>query len=62
MQDPMPDWPLPDSRRSVTLELPTEFVAHLDEQAQYVGCSRAAYLRQLIRRDMDRQGPALARA
>jgi len=59
---PMPDWPHPDNRRSITIELPTEFVAHLDSQAQYIGCSRAAYLRQLVRRDMDRQGPAPAAA
>jgi hypothetical protein len=59
---PMPTWPLPPRRRTVTLELPVEHVQHLDEQAQYIGCSRAAYLRRLIRRDMDRQGPAIAQA
>jgi predicted DNA-binding protein len=58
----MPDWPLPDNRRSITIELPTEFVSHLDSEAQYIGCSRAAYLRQLIRKDMDRQGPAPVKA
>jgi hypothetical protein len=59
---PMPTWPLPPGRRTVTLELPAEHVQHLDDQASYIGCSRAAYLRQLIRRDMDRQGPAIAQA
>lgn len=53
----MPTWPIPEGRRSITLELPTEHVAHLDTQAEYEGCSRAAYLRQLIRRDIERQGP-----
>jgi hypothetical protein len=35
-------------------------VAHLDAQAEYVGCSRAAYLRGLVVKDMERQGPAPA--
>jgi hypothetical protein len=39
---PMPTWPLPPGRRTVTLELPVEHVQHLDDQASYIGCSRAA--------------------
>lgn len=53
----MPTWPTPDGRRTITLELPVEHVSHLDAQAGYEGCSRAAYVRQLIRRDIERQGP-----
>jgi negative regulator of replication initiation len=58
----MPTWPLPPGRKTLTLELDEAFVQHLDAQAQYIGCSRAAYLRQLIRKDMDRQGTAPAAA
>ena len=58
----MPTWPVPDGRKTITIELPTQHVDHLDTQASYEGCSRAAYLRQLIRRDMERQGPATANA
>jgi hypothetical protein len=39
-----------------------EHVAHLDAQASYYGSSRAAYLRGLIVRDMERQGPTVAKA
>jgi hypothetical protein len=53
----VPTWPTPEGRRSITLELPVEHVAHLDHQAHYEGCSRAAYLRGLIVRDIERQGP-----
>jgi hypothetical protein len=52
----MPSWPLPPGRRTVTVHLPTEQVQHLDQQAAYEGCSRSAYFRQLIRRDIERQG------
>jgi len=54
----MPTWPTPEGRRTITLELPVKHVEHLDTQASYEGCSRAAYVRQLIRRDIERQGPA----
>jgi hypothetical protein len=53
----MPGWPCIEGKRCVTFELPTEHVEHLDAQAIYNGCSRAAYLRQLIVRDIERQGP-----
>ena len=53
----MPGWPIPAGRRCITIEISVEHVAHLDAQAQYEGCSRAAYLRQLIVRDIERQGP-----
>ena len=56
----MPGWPIPDGRRCITIELSNEHVAHLDRQAVYLGRSRAAYLRGLIVRDMERQGPAPA--
>jgi predicted DNA-binding protein len=50
----MPDWPPSQGRRALTFELAAEHVDHLDAQASYLGCSRAAYLRQLIRRDIER--------
>ena len=58
----MPGWPIPDGRRCITIELSMEHVAHLDAQASYYGSSRAAYLRGLIVRDMERQGPTVAKA
>ena len=56
----MPDWPIAKGRRCITVEMDARHVAHLDHQAEYQGCSRAAYLRGLIVRDMERQGPAPA--
>ena len=61
-QKPMPGWPIPEGRRCITIELDVKHVEHLDHQADYLGCSRAAYLRQLIVRDVERQGPAVAKA
>ncbi len=55
--DTVPTWPVPKGRRSITIELDIEHVSHLDSQARYEGCSRAAYLRRLIVRDIERQGP-----
>jgi hypothetical protein len=54
---PMPGWPIPEGRKCITIELDTKHVEHLDREATYLGCSRAAYLRQLIVRDVERQGP-----
>ena len=54
----MPGWPTAEGKKCLTLELRAELVEHLDSPAQYEGCSRAAYLRQLIVRDIERQGPA----
>ena len=56
-RDTMPGWPIPEGRRCITIELDVKHVEHLDRQADYLGCSRAAYLRQLIVRDVERQGP-----
>ena len=53
--DAVPTWPTPAGRRTITIELPEGHVAYLDSQAKYQGCSRAAYIRQLIRRDIERQ-------
>jgi hypothetical protein len=58
----MPRYPSPEGHTTISLELRTDLVSHLDTQAQYLGMSRAAYLRQLIVRDTERQGPAPARA
>lgn len=53
----VPTWPTPEGRRTITVELPSSHLDHLDQQASYEGMSRAAYIRQLIRRDIERQGP-----
>lgn len=56
----MPNWPPAQGRRAVTFELQAEHVAHFDRQASYLGCSRAAYIRQLARRDMELHGQSAA--
>jgi hypothetical protein len=53
-------WEAREGHKMITTELRTDLVEHLDIQAKYVGCSRAAYLRQLVVKDMERQGPAVA--
>ena len=55
----MPSWPAKEGQTAITLELRTDLVEHLDAQARYLGQSRAAYLRGLVIKDMDRQGPGL---
>jgi hypothetical protein len=42
------------ARRFVTIEFPNIAVDHLDRQARYRCCSRAAYIRALIVDDMER--------
>jgi hypothetical protein len=56
----MPTWPTKEGRTTITLELRTELVEHLDAQAEYLGQSRAAYVRGLVMKDMERQGPGKA--
>ena len=46
----------------MTLELKNQMVQHLDAMAEYLGCSRAAYVRGLVIKDMERQGPGKSRA
>ena len=58
----MPDWPIPDGCRCITAQLRIPLVEHLDARADYLGCSRAAYLRQLILDDIKRQGRGRASA
>jgi len=58
----MPTWPTKEGRTTITLELRTELVEHLDAQAEYLGQSRAAYVRGLVMRDMERQGPGKGRS
>jgi hypothetical protein len=53
----MPTWPTPPGRRSITIELPEDQIQHLDAQAAYVGCSRAAHFRRLIVDDRSRPTP-----
>ncbi len=54
----MPTYPTPEGRRCISIELPIELLQHVDSRATYLGCSRAAYLRQLIVRDQERQTAA----
>ena len=58
----MPSWPVKDGLRCMTVEMRSDLVAHLDQQSEYLGMSRAAYLRQLVVKDMERQGPPVASA
>jgi predicted DNA-binding protein len=56
----MPSWPAKEGRTAITLELKTELVQHLDSMSAYLGQSRAAYIRGLVIKDMERQGPGRA--
>ena len=58
----MPTWPVPEGKRCITIELDQAFVAHLDQRASYFGTTRAAFLRRLIREDMDRLMPSRRQA
>ena len=56
----MPTWPPAPGRRTITLDMPQHQIRHLDHQAAYQGCTRAAYTRRLIVADRDaRRRPAL---
>jgi hypothetical protein len=59
-QRPMPSWPAGQGRSVINLALKVELIAHLDQMADLYGCSRAAYVRQLIVKDMQRLGPGHA--
>ena len=50
----VPDWPPATGRRVINTDLPAEHVQHLDDCARREGCSRSAYLRQVIARDITR--------
>lgn len=56
----MPTWPTPEGRKTITLEVPLDLLEHVDARAQYLGCSRAAYIRQLVVLDIERQGASAA--
>jgi len=58
----MAPWEAREGHKMITTELRADLVEHLDIQARYYGMSRAAYLRNLVIRDMERQGPAPAAA
>jgi hypothetical protein len=47
-QHPMPSWPAGQGRSVINLALKVELIAHLDQMADLYGCSRAAYVRQLV--------------
>jgi hypothetical protein len=49
----MPTWPPVPGRRTITCDMLPQQVQHLDTQADFDGCSRAAYLRRLVIRDRD---------
>jgi hypothetical protein len=58
----MPTWPTKEGSTTITLEMKLELVQYLDAQADLYGMSRAAYVRRLVVKDMQRQGRATARA
>ena len=47
----MPTWPPVAGRRTITVDMLPQQVKHLDTQADFIGCSRAAYLRRLVIED-----------
>jgi predicted transcriptional regulator len=51
-RDPMPRPPVDPDVKSMTVQLRPELTEHLDQQAFYLGISRAAYLRQLVMEDI----------
>ena len=56
----MPTWPPAPGRRTITLDLSAAQIRHLDHQAAYQGCTRAAYLRSIIVGHRDRsRSPAI---
>lgn len=59
---PMPGWPTKQGMKCMTIEMREDLVQHIDEQADYQGMSRVAYLRQLVMKDMRRQGPGRPKA
>lgn len=50
----MPTWPPAPGRRTITIQLQPDQIQHLDDQAAYIGCTRAATCRRLIVQDRDR--------
>jgi hypothetical protein len=50
----MPTWPPAPGRRTITLDLSAAQIQHLDHQAAYQGCTRAAYLRSIVVSHRDR--------
>jgi metal-responsive CopG/Arc/MetJ family transcriptional regulator len=58
----MPTHPTPEGSRSITIELKEHLVEHVDRERQFIGMSRAAYIRNLIAKDIQRQGPGRAAA
>jgi predicted transcriptional regulator len=55
----MPTWPTPEGRKTITIEMQSDLLDRIDRQAQYLGCSRAAYIRQTMVRDLERQGSGI---
>jgi len=48
----MPQAPTKPGHRVLSFDFPAEYIEHLDRQARLEDRSRAAYLRQLIARDI----------
>lgn len=51
----MSSWPDPTNRRTISLQLDMAHLEYVDARARYRGCTRAAYIRQLIVDDMESQ-------
>lgn len=51
-------WEAREGHKIITIELREDILDGIDEQAKYLGMSRAAYIRQAMVRDLERQGPA----
>jgi metal-responsive CopG/Arc/MetJ family transcriptional regulator len=53
-------WEAREGHKIITIELREDVLDSIDAYAKYLGMSRAAYIRQAMVRDMERQGPAPA--
>jgi hypothetical protein len=43
------------NRKTISLAMPAAHLQYLDDRARYEACTRAAYIRRLIVRDMEAQ-------
>jgi len=56
--DPIKKWPDQDGMIHMTMRMRNDIARHMDQKAEYLGMRRVSYLRQLVIKDMKRQGPA----
>ena len=61
-RDPVTERPNKEEMKPMTIQMRTDLVDYIDQKAAYLGMRRVSYLRQLVIRDMERQGPAPAAA